>query len=417
MLPLEKPWYTKLLFFALLLGAAGGASALLYNGIVNTATGYIFGGTATGWWSGSWWWIPLTAAGGLVVAALRQAWKVPETVPGAIALAGEGWVDTATAPAWVLISLVSLIVGASLGPSFGLVLMGGALGSWLVTRLRGETEKEAKEEYTLTGMAGSLGAAFSTPLFAAILSSELSPTKKRNYVTAFVPELIAATIGFTIYFAVTGSSILGVYELPDYTFNVSHLLTGALLGVLSAFILLLFALVRKLIFSAANRVSNPYLRGATGGALVGLIAFALPLTATSGSSQLAVEIDSAAAMGAGLLTAVLLAKMAAVALSQASGFLGGVVFPIIFIGGTAGLLVNIIFPDIPAALAVGGMLAAVPGSFLGAPLSMILIGVGTVSIGPQAMAPIGIAVICAHITMSAIQKLIIRQHGPTVQQD
>lgn len=415
MLPLDKPWYTKLLLLSLLLGAFGGVAALLYTGITDRGIAVIFGDAQSGWFTGDWWWILVTAGGGLVVAGLRKAWTIPENVPGAIALAGQAWVEPAAAPYWVIISIVSLIAGASLGPSFGLIVMGGAFGSWLVTRLGAKEEEEAKEEYTLTGMAGSMGAAFSAPLFAAILTSELSPTAKRNYVTAFIPEVIAATIGFVIYFGVTGTSILGAYQLPDYVFSVPHLLIGALLGIVSVFILILFALIRKLVFSASAEIANPYARGVIGGALVGLIAFALPLTATSGSSQLAFELQNSASIGAGIISAVLIAKMFAIALSQASGFLGGVVFPIIFIGGTAGLLINTLFPGIPIALAVGTMLAAVPGAFLKAPLSLILIAVATIGIAPEALMPVAIAVITAHITLSLIQTYVVRERQVKLQ--
>ena len=157
----------------------------------------------------------------------------------------------------MIISAISLIVGASLGPFFGLAVMGGGFGSWLVTRLEKENEEEARQEYTLTGMAGTMGAAFTSPLFAAILASELSPTEKRHYVTAFIPALFAATIGYVIYFGVTGETMLDRYELPIYDFRFAHLLIGILLGVLAAFILVLFALIKKLVTTIFTRIPNP----------------------------------------------------------------------------------------------------------------------------------------------------------------
>jgi hypothetical protein len=63
MLPLEKPWYQKLLVLALVLGVAGGVWALIFMGIVNTGTGLFLGDSGTDWWTGKWWWIPLTALG------------------------------------------------------------------------------------------------------------------------------------------------------------------------------------------------------------------------------------------------------------------------------------------------------------------------------------------------------------------
>ena len=408
MLPTEKSWYRNLLMLALLLGAAGGIGALIFMGVINGAGDFFYGNTGIDWWAGHWWWIPLTALGGLIVALLRRVWQVPAKVPGGIALVQQGWVNPETAPYWITISAISLITGASLGPSFGLIVMGGALGAWIIARFKIDDE-DVKQDYSLTGMAGGMGGAFSAPLFATIMTSEMSPTPKQNYVTAFIPQLLAATIGFAIFFGVTGSSILGQYLLPAYDYDVNYLLTGALLGVLSTFVLISFALINKMVAAAFQRISNPLISAPLGGALVGLIAFSLPLTAASGSSQLATQLEISATLGTGFIVAVLIAKMVAVALSQASGFLGGMVFPMIFLGGTAGILVNNIFPSIPLSLAVAAMLAAVPGAFLRAPVTLTLIAVGTVGIGPTAMIPVAVAVVVAHITLSFIRSFVIKQ--------
>jgi H+/Cl- antiporter ClcA len=118
---------------------------------------------------------------------------------------------------------------------------------------------------------------------------------------------------------------------------------------------------------------------------------------------LAYEAQNVANLGIGLLLVVLVAKMIAITLSQEAGFLGGTVFPILFIGGTAGIVVHGLLPDIPIALAVGAMIGAVPGAIIGAPVSFILIAVGGVGLGVTAVAPIGIAVITAHVTVAAIK--------------
>lgn len=173
--------------------------------------------------------------------------------------------------------------------------------------------------------------------------------------------------------------------------------------------LILHTLISKLVAEAAARIANPYVLGAVGGALVGLIAFALPLTATAGSSQLGVELEISETMGAGLIAAILIGKMIAISVSQSGGFLGGIVFPAIFLGGTAGLLVHSIFPAIPIALCVGAMLAAVPGAFLRAPLPLIIIAAGTVRLEPEALVPIGIAVVIAYMLMSFMRKFVLKE--------
>jgi H+/Cl- antiporter ClcA len=156
MLPLEKPWYRTLLILTLLIGAAGGVLALAFNVVTGAGIDFFFGNAGTGWWQGHWWWIPLTATGGLIVAVLRRAWKVPAQVPSPIKLAFTAWVEPGTVIPWVLISVISLIAGAAMGPFFAFAVMGGGLGSWLVTRLKKDEEEEARQQYTLTGMAGTI---------------------------------------------------------------------------------------------------------------------------------------------------------------------------------------------------------------------------------------------------------------------
>jgi H+/Cl- antiporter ClcA len=173
--------------------------------------------------------------------------------------------------------------------------------------------------------------------------------------------------------------------------------------------LILFSLISKLVSKAMARIGNPFVLGIAGGALVGLISFALPLSATSGSKQLATEIQISGSLGAGFIAAVLIGKMIAIAVSQSSGFLGGIVFPSIFLGGTAGLLVYSIFPSIPIALCVGAMLAATPGAFLNAPLALLIIAAGTVGVGAEAMAPIAISVVVAHLLMSFMRKYVLKE--------
>jgi H+/Cl- antiporter ClcA len=148
----------------------------------------------------------------------------------------------------------------------------------------------------------------------------------------------------------TGSSISGQYLIPAYDFDANYLLTGALLGVLSTFVLISFALINKLVAAAFQRISNPLISAPLGSALVGLIAFALFLTAASGSSQLATQLEISTTLETGFIVAILIAKMAAVALSLSRGFQGGMVFPMIFLGGKVGILVNNVFPNISLSL-------------------------------------------------------------------
>jgi H+/Cl- antiporter ClcA len=402
MLPLDERWYRRLLLVALGLGAAGGVFALAYSLATNGGIGLFFGEPSAEPFSGEWWWVPLVAAGALLVAFLRERTGVSGPIPGAVAFAREGWVDPRTALQLVLISAISLMVGASLGPSFGIIVSAGGFAAWLISRRQDATEDE-RQEHALVGMAGGLGAVFSAPLFASVMASELSPTPKRAYVTAFVPQFSAAIVGFVIFYGVSGKVMLDSFNVPDYEFEYWHLIGSLALGLGSALLAVAYVAIGRVVQTAGEIISNRYARAALFGGIVGLIAFGLPLTATGGSAQLSYETANLSTLSTGLLIAVLVAKIFAIALSQQAGFLGGAVFPMLFLGGTGGAIVSAIVPDVPVSLAVASMIAAVPGAIIGAPVSFILIGTGTTGLGVEAIPPIGVAVVSAHISVSALQ--------------
>ena len=78
------------------------------------------------------------------------------------------------------------------------------------------------------------------------------------------------------------------------------------------------------------------LRATIGGVAFGLVGVALPLTLFTGTDQLDTVINDGATLGAGLLIAVVFAKILVFALCEATGFIGGPFLVMLFIGGTAG---------------------------------------------------------------------------------
>jgi H+/Cl- antiporter ClcA len=361
-------------------------------------------------WSGAWWWIPLAAFGGLVVASLRSSWRVQEKVPGGVEIVEAAEIDHRSAGKWVAIATVSAIAGASLGPSFALAVMGGGLGSYLAHRRW--HDDEADQDYTLTGIAGAFGGAFTSPILGAFLVSELEPVPRHKYVASIIPQLIASMVGFIIFFSVAGRTFLGSYDTPTYDFAVVDLLTAVGLGVLSAIVMVVLAVIVLAIRKVCALAPNGYVLGIVGGSIVGFIAFALPLTVGAGQTQLGVAIDGSAALGIGLLLVVLLAKMVAMSLSLEVGFLGGNVFPMIFIGGTAGVIVHLALPGVPIALTVSCMLAAVPGSYLRAPISMVLISAIALELDPETVAPVGAAVLTSYLIVAGIRYAISKRRPP-----
>jgi H+/Cl- antiporter ClcA len=66
-------------------------------------------------------------------------------------------------------------------------------------------------------------------------------------------------------------------------------------------------------------------------------------------------------------------KILLLALSFKSGYLGGPIFPTIFICTMIGLALNLVFPEVPVGIFVLCIMAAVVTVALGAPLTAILL--------------------------------------------
>ena len=409
-LPIDRPWYRQLLVIAAAMGLVIGLLGLVYLGITGELTTRVFGDPRIDAWSGDWWWIPFTAAGGLLAAAVRAWWKIPEQVPGGVAVIESGRVDHRVAASWVGLAAISAIAGASLGPSFALVMIGGGLGSWIASR-RWPGDEAARLDATLAGISGGFGGAFTSPGLGTLIVSELAPTPKDRYIEGILPQLIAATVAFAVFYGVVGTTFLNSFAVPVDDFASSHLLIGLVLGLVSSLIMIVFVIIVKLMQLAATKLPNALARGVVGGALVGLIAFALPLTVGAGNDQLTTVIDESASISIWLLVAVLVGKMLAMAISLAAGFIGGNVLPMLFVGGTAGVVVHLMFPDVPYAIAVGCMLAAVPGATIKAPIGLTFIAVLAVGLGPLTAAPVVIAVATAYLTTASVVALIRSRHA------
>jgi H+/Cl- antiporter ClcA len=180
-----------------------------------------------------------------------------------------------------------------------------------------------------------------------------------------------------VFFAGGGfefSGMLRLLELPPYEFEVWHIAVGVVLGVVGALLTLIYGLTTKGLKGLVKPLNRlPVVRSTLGGLLLGLLGMALPLTLFLGSGGLVVVTENAAELGVTLLIIYVFAKILATAGAQATGFIGGPIFPMFFIGGTAGTVVHLLFPQVPLALSVSTMMAAVPAALLPIPITLGLL--------------------------------------------
>ncbi|HTX08872.1 MAG TPA: chloride channel protein [Solirubrobacteraceae bacterium] len=311
-------------------------------------------------------------------------------------------VDPGLLPGTVAISLLSLIAGASVGPEKVLGTIGGGTGSWMAQRRR--LGQEDSEVNTLAGIAGIFGGLFSSPVIVVVLILEVVRPGGRRFSKVMVSDIAAGSISFGIYFAIAGAVFLGAYKVPHYAFEDWQLLAGVPLGLFAALVTTLLSGFVMLASRSFGRLKvPPSVKSTLGGIIFGIVGVALPLTMFSGADQLSSVLNGAGSLGISLCIAILIAKMLTYAVSQGSGFVGGPIFPSLFMGGTAGVIVHQAIPGIPLGLAFSCLLTAVLGSLAAAPLSMVLMAAFLTQGGALQTAPVLITVVTTFLTVQGVK--------------
>ena len=171
-----------------------------------------------------------------------------------------------------------------------------------------------------------------------------------------------SSVAFAVYFPIAGSTFVGIYTLPSFKYHDWQLLAAVPLGLAAGGLALITVVVTGLVTKlAAPLAERTIVRSTIGGLAFGLVGVALPLTLFTGTDQLTTVIHDGAALGVGLLIAVVFAKILVFALCEATGFIGGPILVMLFIGGTAGTVTHLLIPGVPEGLAFTAMFAGASG--------------------------------------------------------
>ena len=412
----RSPGFWVIVRYAILFGVVLAFAGLAFLGLVSGGMNLWFTlPEHPGWFDGNLWWVAVTAGVGVIVGVLRRLFRVPLKSAGTVEELKDQRVEPSTVPGAVAVSLVSLAGGASLGPEDALGKMGGGLGTWVSERRK--LSEDVRATNTLSGMSASYGGLLSSPLLASILTLEIARPKAARLADTLVAGLLAATVAFAVYFPIAGSTFVGIYAVPAFKYEDWQLLAAVPLGLVAGALALITAVAIGVMTKlAAPLAKRTILRPALGGIAFGLVGVALPLTLFTGTDQLTTVIRDGTALGAGLLIAVVFAKILVFALCEATGFIGGPFLVMLFIGGTAGTAAHVLIPGLPEGLAFTAMFAALPASVVAAPFSLLLLGALTTQIGTLQIAPVAVAVLTAYLAVSGSGVLMAlarkRSKGP-----
>jgi H+/Cl- antiporter ClcA len=370
--PLKTSYYL-LMVYAALFGALSSLLAAAYITLYNQGIKFFEQPSLVVLKINIWPLVLLTTAGVLIGLAIKFFGQHGGLGVAQRQYAQNGRMTPRQLPSILLQAFISLWSGAAVGPEGPLVFLSGGVGSFIVDRLK--LEKDDVPLLVYSAIAGAFGGFFGSPVIGAVGAFEYMFIKELDFYRHLIPGLIAAAVGYSVYFALLHTSYLGIYSFPDYASPRLAdlgwaLLVGVIAGVIGILFKLIFGIVH-LVFAPLN--GRPLVRAIVGGVVIGLIGSLLPLTLYSGQDQLLQIIHNPAAYGIGLLLLMLLVKALLTSTSFATGFEGGPIFPLFFIGGTLGLALSQFLTFIPQGVAVTTGMAGVACAAFPLPLTVALL--------------------------------------------
>ncbi|MEU3717930.1 ion channel protein [Streptomyces californicus] len=314
-----------------------------------------------GRYSSLWMVAMLTATGLAVGLALR-------------AVPGRGGPDPATTglvdapmrpgvvPGLLLVTVLALAGGVSLGPENPITAANVALAFWLGRRFAPGAPGEL---WVALAAAGTIGALFGTPIAAALILSETlasQPGPGAFWDRLFAPLAAGAAGALTMSLIAEPSFDLSLpaYSGPHWGDLLAALLiasAGALLGLLAVYA-----------FPVAHRVfaalRHPVLALTAGGLVLGLLgALGGHLTLFKGLDEVKVLARDPDGWSAAEFAGMAVVKAAALTVAATCGFRGGRIFPAVFAGVALGFCAHALVDAVPPSLAVScavlGVLLAV----------------------------------------------------------
>jgi H+/Cl- antiporter ClcA len=373
--------YQQLVFCAALIGIAGGLVATAYYYVLeaclhtvwHTIPEQLFPFLPASFPVWNYVWIATTIGGFFVGLTLHFM-----GLPGEVAMVVDkvhdpGRIDLRQTPAMILASLFSITAGGSAGPEAPLVQIIGSFGGWLSEKLR--LTLVNTRVLTFCGMSAALGAFFGAPLGGALFALEIPHRRGLEYYEALIPAVLSAILSFFVFRFNTGLTIGGMYHFPAIPeLTLLHLGQGFLLGVLGALVAILFVWLFRGIGALVKTVEHHTILLATmGGLAIGLIALAVPQTLFFGEKEIQEIIQTGSALGLPMLLVIGFTKMLAIGFTLHSGFRGGFIFPLFYLGAVFGLVISLGLPEIHPTIAMVCMMAAINVAITKTPISTTVI--------------------------------------------
>lgn len=322
----------------------------------------------------SWKVIPLMAICGLLAGLVIHFFGDP----GEIHLIvnnirfNKGKLNPKNNPSMILSSLLCVASGGSLGPEAPLVQVTGSTGTWLgkLLRLKGEELRSL----SIAGMASGFTALFGAPLGGSLFSLEILHHKHAvEYYKAIIPAFVASCFSYLVFALIIHLGLGPTWDLSGYEysgiFDFGYAILFAVVGASFGWVFIFFTKFFKSLFE--KKPIPVYIKTLIGGTLLGIIAFYLPITRYFGHHEINELLSENFTLS--VLLTILIFKIIAISITVTSGWRGGFIIPLFFVGTTLGIILHQLFPTINLSLAIVSCMAAINSCVTRTPMSTTIL--------------------------------------------
>ena len=348
------------------------------------------------------WMLAAPVLGGLIIGCMARFGSekirghgIPEAIEAI--LIGGSRMSAKVAVLKPLSSAIAIGTGGPFGAEGPIIMTGGAIGSLFAQFFH----LSAAERKTLlvAGAAAGMTGIFGTPIAAVLLAVELLLFEWRP--RSFIPVVVAAVTAICWRPMLFNAGPLFAFsDVPSLPW--SGLLACAAVGIVTG---LLSGLLTKLLYGIEDAFEHLPIHWmwwpALGGIVVGLGGFIEPRALGVGYDVIADLLGGHMVVRAVLTILIVKAVIWLVALS--SGTSGGVLAPLLILGGAAGWVMGLALPGDPGFWALLGM-AAMVGGTMRAPLTGALFAVELTG-DMRTMIP----VLTASVAAYAVTVLLLRR--------
>lgn len=284
----------------------------------------------------------------------------------------KGKLDPKNNPSMIISSLLCVGSGGSLGPEAPLVQVTGSTGTWLgkLFRLKGEDLRSL----SIAGMASGFTALFGAPLGGSLFSLEILHHEHAvEYYKAIIPALVASSFSYIIFAVIIHLGLGATWDLASYEYaGVFDFAYSVLFAVLATIAGWGFIYCTKFFKSLFEKKPIPiYIKTLIGGIILGVISYYLPLTRYFGHHEINSLLKEDLSIY--MLLALFVFKIIAISVTVTSGWRGGFIIPLFFVGATLGLIIHYFIPSVNLSLAIISCMAGINACVTRTPMSTTIL--------------------------------------------